>query len=189
MPCPCCLRAEERISPLVNWGTLEKYYPNYPDIDDLTITSHDREAWLDLRPYMEKGPHILYGETSLQRGYKIFRTLGLRHLYVVDYSNHLIGMVTRTELLPEQIARYEERSHDVYGRKRRRGVGGNNRNSPKNRRLHENGMLEMMERGGGGGYHTDDNYDTTRNPAEGFTTDPLKTRVTLDGLLLDDTCL
>lgn len=130
---------------------------------------------------MEKGPHILYGETSLQRGYKIFRTLGLRHLYVVDYSNHLIGMVTRTELLPEQIARYEERSHDVYTR-RRRGVGGNNRNSPKNRKSHGNGMLEMMEKGEG--YRSDDSRHS-----DGFTSDPLKTKVTLDGLLLDDTCL
>jgi hypothetical protein len=174
---------------LVNWGTLEKYYPNYPDIDDLTISSHDREAWLDLRPYMEKGPHILYGNTSLQRGYKTFRTLGLRHLYVIDYSNHLIGMVTRTELLPEQIARYEERSHDLYGRTRR-SVGGNNRNSPKNsQKSHENGMMEMMERGGG--YRSDDSRysDGSTIAIDARDRDPLKTRVTLDGLLLDDTCL
>lgn len=167
-------RSEDRVSPLVNWGTLEKYYPNYPDIDDLTLTSEDREAWLDLRPYMERGPHILYSNTSLQRGYKIFRTLGLRHLFIIDHSNHIIGIVTRTELLPEHISRYEERSPYFQDR----GIGGSNRNSPKSRpsALHENG-LEMMERGGG--YSSD-------QVTEDESVEHLKRRVTLDGLVLEE---
>jgi chloride channel 7 len=31
-----------RISPLVNWGTLECIYPKYPQIEDLTVSDTDR---------------------------------------------------------------------------------------------------------------------------------------------------
>lgn len=33
---------QKRLSPLVNWGTLECIYPRYPDIEDITISDYDR---------------------------------------------------------------------------------------------------------------------------------------------------
>lgn len=36
---------------------------------------------------------------SLQRTYVIFRTLGLRHLTVVDIHNEVVGIVTRKDLM------------------------------------------------------------------------------------------
>lgn len=35
-------KSQRRISPLVNWGTLECIYPRYPDVDDLSITEVER---------------------------------------------------------------------------------------------------------------------------------------------------
>lgn len=124
---------------------------------------------------MERGPHILYSNTSLQRGYKMFRTLGLRHLYIIDHHNRIIGIVTRTELLPDHISKYEEGSPYFYDR----GIGGNNRNSP-NKRSPENGILEMIERGG---YYSDNGRDSDE------TVEKLKNRVTLDGIKLDESSL
>jgi len=37
---------------------------------------------------------------SLYRTYVIFRTLGLRHLVVVDVHNHVVGIITRKDLMP-----------------------------------------------------------------------------------------
>lgn len=37
---------------------------------------------------------------SLQRTYVIFRTLGLRHLTVVDQQNRVVGVITRKDLMP-----------------------------------------------------------------------------------------
>jgi len=37
---------------------------------------------------------------SLQRTYIIFRTLGLRHLTVVDLQNQVVGVITRKDLMP-----------------------------------------------------------------------------------------
>lgn len=37
---------------------------------------------------------------SLHRTYQIFRTLGLRHLVVIDIHNQVVGIITRQDLLP-----------------------------------------------------------------------------------------
>ena len=86
-------------SPLVNWGALESRYPTYPDIDSLTVSMDERQGLLDLRPYMERGPHVVYNTASAMRAYRIFRTLGLRHLVVIDNANRVVGIITRMELL------------------------------------------------------------------------------------------
>lgn len=38
---------------------------------------------------------------SAHRAYIMFRTLGLRHLVVVNHYNEVMGMITRENLLPE----------------------------------------------------------------------------------------
>ncbi len=38
-------------------------------------------------------------DNSLQRTYLLFRTLGLRHLIVVDIRNQVVGIVTRKNLM------------------------------------------------------------------------------------------
>ena len=40
---------------------------------------------------------------SLQRTYIIFRTLGLRHLTVIDTSNQVTGIITRKDLMGHNI--------------------------------------------------------------------------------------
>ena len=54
---------------------------------------------------------------SLHRTYIIFRTLGLRHLTVVDQHNHVLGILTRKDLMGYAM---EERLHDVLVRDMRR---------------------------------------------------------------------
>ena len=97
--CVLLCRAGGYASPLVNWGALESRYPEYPDVDSLTVSLDEREGLLDLRPYMERGPHVIYSTASAMRAYRIFRTLGLRHLVVIDNANRAVGMITRMELL------------------------------------------------------------------------------------------
>ena len=89
----------ERISPLVNWGTLECIYPNYPDVRELDISSRDRLCWLDLRPYIDTAAFTISGTATLNRTYQTFRTLGLRHLCVVGHGSTLIGIITRADLM------------------------------------------------------------------------------------------
>lgn len=91
------------MSPIVNWGTLECVYPDYPDISSLSISESERSALLDLRPYMDCAPFALSSLASIQRAYRMFRTLGLRHLCVINMSNQVVGMLTRKNLTPEHL--------------------------------------------------------------------------------------
>ena len=87
-----------RISPLVNWGTLECVYPNYPDVEHLKLLEVDRSAWLDLRPYIDNAAYTVNEHASVLRTYRMFRTLGLRHLCVINKHNNVLGIITRADL-------------------------------------------------------------------------------------------
>ena len=91
--------SEERISPLVNWDTLECVYPDYPRIEEIEISHRDRECWLDLRPYIDLAPLTINEHASVARGYRMFRTLGLHHLIVVSHRNEIRGIATREDFV------------------------------------------------------------------------------------------
>lgn len=92
-----------RLSPLVQWDTIERAYPRYPTIDDVEIGEMDRNCWLDLRPYANTAPYTINETASIQRTYRLFRTLGLRFLCVVNHNNQVVGIITRKDLLPESL--------------------------------------------------------------------------------------
>uniref|UniRef100_A0A7R9VET4 Chloride channel protein n=1 Tax=Chlamydomonas euryale TaxID=1486919 RepID=A0A7R9VET4_9CHLO len=57
------------------------------------------EMTVDLTPYMNTSTFIVPDSFSLERAYLLFRTMGLRHLVIVDQHNHVKGIVTRKDLL------------------------------------------------------------------------------------------
>jgi chloride channel 7 len=93
-----------RLSPLVQWDTIERAYPRYPSIDDFEIGEADRNCWLDLRPYANTAPYTINETASIQRTYRLFRTLGLRFLCVVNHNNQVVGIITRKDLLPASLS-------------------------------------------------------------------------------------
>ena len=54
---------------------------------------------LDLRPFMQRTPFVLQGNASLARAYRLFRTMGLHHLYVGPPKPQVIGLLTRKVIL------------------------------------------------------------------------------------------
>ena len=86
----------------------EEKYPKYPKVDDLELSAHERRMWIDLRPYMGI-PHTVQTYSSLPRTYHIFRSLGLRHLVVVNDNYEVAGMITRTRLVPHHVQRIHRR--------------------------------------------------------------------------------
>ena len=64
---------------------------------DGVLASHNPvlQEVLDLRPYINSSAAAVQESFSLDRTYVVFRTLGLRHLVVVDRHNHVKGIVTR----------------------------------------------------------------------------------------------
>ncbi len=58
---------------------------------------------IDLRSYVNRSGVCVPHHFSAMRAFIMFRTLGLRHLPVVDEHNHVVGIVTRKELLDESL--------------------------------------------------------------------------------------
>lgn len=98
------LLGPKRLSPLVQWDTIERVYPRYPTIDDVQMRPGDRNCWLDLRPYANTAPYTINETASIQRTYRLFRTLGLRFLCVVNHNNQVVGIITRADLLPDSLS-------------------------------------------------------------------------------------
>ena len=50
----------------------------------------------------------------MQRTYRLFRTLGLRFLCVINHKNQLVGIITRKDLLPEALMGSFLRGRNVH---------------------------------------------------------------------------
>ena len=104
----------KRVSPLVQWETLERVYPRYPGVEDIDMRSADRNCLLDLRPYANTAPYTVNETASIQRSYRLFRTLGLRTLCVVNHTNQVVGIITRKDLLPDALADSLRRGRNAH---------------------------------------------------------------------------
>ncbi|XP_062985903.1 chloride channel protein D-like [Elgaria multicarinata webbii] len=62
-----------------------------------------QQLFINLEPYINKSAVSIQAHFSLQRTYIIFRSLGLRHLTVVDLQNQVVGIITRKDLISFQL--------------------------------------------------------------------------------------
>jgi len=81
-------------------------YPRFPPIRNINVSHRERDCYIDLRPFMNPAPYTIQERSSLNRGFRLFRALGLRHLVVVNENNQVIGITTRKDL-----ARYRTWAH------------------------------------------------------------------------------
>jgi chloride channel 7 len=58
-----------------------------------------KDLFINLEPYVNQSAFSVPGKFSLERTYITFRTMGLRHMAVVDENNHVIGVITRKDLM------------------------------------------------------------------------------------------
>ncbi|ORC90562.1 chloride channel protein [Trypanosoma theileri] len=58
---------------------------------------------IDLSPYIDQSGFCILDTTTLPRTYNMFRTLGLRHLTVVNQKNRIVGIITRKDLVADRI--------------------------------------------------------------------------------------
>ena len=46
------------------------------------LSNAELESMIDLRPFMQRNPFVIQADANLSRTYRLFRTMGLRHLFV-----------------------------------------------------------------------------------------------------------
>lgn len=51
--------------------------------------------YIDLRPFMQRTPFLVHANASLSRAYRLFRTMGLHHVFVGPPKPMVMGVITR----------------------------------------------------------------------------------------------
>jgi len=90
----------------VFYDTLERPYPNFPSVNSVKLADKEMNFWLDMRGHMDPAPAALNKDTSIKRCYTIFRTMGLRHMVIVDGELQVVGMVTRADMNEHRLAHF-----------------------------------------------------------------------------------
>lgn len=93
-------RQDETWTQNLSSKTFRDAYPRYPLISEVVnkVTNEEREYTIDLRPIMNPSAYTISHTASLNRIFRLFRALGLRHLIVLNDRNEVIGIVTRKDL-------------------------------------------------------------------------------------------
>lgn len=101
------LDALEQVPLKVNVKTEEDEILNAFTEDEL------EKYYLDLRPFIQQHPFCIHENASLSRAYRLFRTLGLRHLFVIPEQPTIVGLLSRKDLTKENaMLILGEKSHE-----------------------------------------------------------------------------
>jgi len=106
----------ESEKPLVDLREFGKYYPRYPGIETVNLRDEDKSKYLDLTYYMNLTPFIIQQNAPGDRVFRLFRTMGLRHLPVIDEKSRVVGMITRRDVVKLEDKTQSKRvpSHLLY---------------------------------------------------------------------------
>lgn len=89
---------------IISYDALERTYPKYPQIDEVDLSEEDMRNWMDLRNYMETAPFTMNETASLSRCYRLFRTMGLRHLILTNENHEVTGIITRHDITEHKLS-------------------------------------------------------------------------------------
>ncbi|KAG8434767.1 hypothetical protein GDO86_012931 [Hymenochirus boettgeri] len=70
--------------PRLSNGEMSEDYPRYPDIHDVNLSLLNPRMIVDVAPYMNPCPFTVSPNTHASQVFNLFRTMGLRHLPVVN---------------------------------------------------------------------------------------------------------
>jgi chloride channel 7 len=86
-------------APRVAQEAFEAEYPRYPTLESVELDESDMNQFVDLRLYANPATYTVRESATLTRAFRLFRSMGLRHLVVVNRFNQVLGMITRQDLI------------------------------------------------------------------------------------------
>ncbi len=99
--------------PLLGHAAFEDSYPRFPSLADAEARVRDDQfdLWVDLSSYVNtNNPTLLYVAPAFSV-YRVFRNLGLRHIFILDHHSRVVGLVTRKDLVHTTLEHlWQERS-------------------------------------------------------------------------------
>jgi len=95
------------------------HYPVFPDIDEAISDWYDEHdhgsLYINLQEFCNPEPYIIGHKATLARTYRLFLSMGLRCLPVINGQHQIVGVVTRQNLLPDAMHRGIERAATQRG--------------------------------------------------------------------------
>mgnify|MGYP000250065395 CR=1 FL=1 len=61
----------------------------------------DDDDYVDLQPLLNRQIYLVDEGMAASKVYSLFRTLGLRHIYVIQRPAQVMGIISRKDLLPD----------------------------------------------------------------------------------------
>ncbi|XP_076820121.1 H(+)/Cl(-) exchange transporter 6-like [Clavelina lepadiformis] len=89
----------------ISYESLNADYPRFPSIHDLDLENIDMDQIMDVSPYMHPCPYVVHPDSPVPQVFNLFRTMGLRHLPVINSSGEVIGLITRHNLTHEYLSK------------------------------------------------------------------------------------
>lgn len=89
--------------PLMQYVDLTRDYPRYPNIHDMDLTGINLNMMIDVSRYMNTCPYTVSPTAPVSKVFNLFRTMGLRHLVVINALGELKGIVTRHNLTEQYL--------------------------------------------------------------------------------------
>ncbi|XP_027866113.1 chloride transport protein 6 [Xiphophorus couchianus] len=87
--------------PRLSFTEMTEDYPRYPDIHEVDLAMLNPRMIVDVTPYMNTCPYTVSPNTRISQVFNLFRTMGLRHLPVVNAVGEIVGIITRHNLTHE----------------------------------------------------------------------------------------
>lgn len=104
-------------SSVLTWGDFEANYPRYYSYAKAKdrVDESELKCFVDLSPYRHKTPITVLVNAPVVQVYQIFRTMGLRHLWVLNHDGSAAGLITRKSLTHDWLEKRHREKMDHFG--------------------------------------------------------------------------
>lgn len=83
---------------IITPNEIRSSYPRFFPIEHCRVTDDEMNLSVDLSPYFNQSANVVTERATLGSIFRLFRSLGLRHVVVVDSDMRPIGIVTRKDI-------------------------------------------------------------------------------------------
>uniref|UniRef100_H2Z664 Chloride channel protein n=1 Tax=Ciona savignyi TaxID=51511 RepID=H2Z664_CIOSA len=99
---------------IISYEKFNEDYPRFTDIHEMNFDDLNLNQIMDVTPYMHPCPYVVHPDSPVPQVFNLFRTMGLRHLPVINSRGEVLGLITRHNLTHEYIEEVLKSRNPVF---------------------------------------------------------------------------